>query len=153
MRFIAVLFIFCISLSAPIIAFGIDSPDEMLANPQQEKRAENLGSQLRCLVCQNESIEDSSADLAKDLRKVVRQRIAAGDTDQQVMQWMVDHYGNFIRLNPPFTLTTAFLWFMPVLALSIGLMVAFVTLRKRKNAVTTALSKEEQKRLNELMKD
>lgn len=153
MRFIAILFIFCISLSAPIIAFGIDSPDEMLANPQQEKRAENLGSQLRCLVCQNESIEDSSADLAKDLRKVVRQRIAAGDTDQQVMQWMVDHYGNFIRLNPPFTLTTAFLWFMPVLALSIGLMVAFVTLRKRKNAVTAALSKEEQKRLNELLKD
>lgn len=153
MRFIAILFIFCISLSAPIIAFGIDSPDEMLANPQQEKRAENLGSQLRCLVCQNESIEDSSADLAKDLRKVVRQRIAAGDTDQQVMQWMVDHYGNFIRLNPPFTLTTALLWFMPILALSIGLMVAFVTLRKRKNTVTTALSKEEQKRLNELMKD
>lgn len=153
MRFIAILFIFCISLSAPIIAFGIDSPDEMLANPQQEKRAENLGSQLRCLVCQNESIEDSSADLAKDLRKVVRQRIAAGDTDQQVMQWMVDHYGNFIRLNPPFTLTTALLWFMPILALSIGLMVAFVTLRKRKNTVTAALSKEEQKCLNELLKD
>lgn len=153
MRFITFIFLFCLSLSAPMLAFGIDSPDEMLKNPAQEQRAQHLGSQLRCLVCQNESIEDSSAALAKDLRKVVRQRIAEGDTDQQVMNWMVDHYGNFIRLNPPFTLTTALLWFMPVLALALGCMVAFVSLRKKNKIAATELSKEEQKRLSELMKE
>ncbi|CAI3925242.1 cytochrome c-type biogenesis protein [Commensalibacter communis] len=153
MRFLTIFFLFCISLSAPMLAFGIDSPDEMLKNTQQEQRAQHLGAQLRCLVCQNESIEDSSADLAKDLRKVVRQRIVAGDTDSQVMEWMVDHYGNFIRLKPPFTFTTALLWFMPVLALGIGFIIAFVTLRKRKHIEVKALSKEEQKRLSELMKE
>lgn len=153
MRFITLICLFCLSLSVPMIAFGIDSPDEMLKNPAQEQRAQHIGAQLRCLVCQNESIEDSSADLAKDLRKVVRQRITAGDTDQQVMEWMVDRYGNFIRLQPPFTLTTALLWFMPVLALAIGCMVAFVTLRKKNTIAPTELSKEEQKRLSELMKE
>ncbi|MDI2113303.1 cytochrome c-type biogenesis protein [Commensalibacter nepenthis] len=153
MRYLTILFLFCIGLSTPHLSFGIDSPDEMLKNTQQEQRAQHLGSQLRCLVCQNESIEDSSADLAKDLRKVVRQRIVAGDTDSQVMQWMVDHYGNFIRLKPPFTFTTALLWFMPILALGIGCMIAFVTLRKNKNTVTTELSKEERQRLAKLMKE
>lgn len=136
-----------------MIAFGVDSPHEMLKNPAQEQRAQHIGAQLRCLVCQNESIEDSSADLAKDLRKVVRQRITAGDTDQQVMEWMVNRYGNFIRLQPPFTLTTALLWFMPVLALALGCMIAFVSLRKKNKIGVTELSKEEQKRLSELMKE
>ncbi|CAI3933894.1 MULTISPECIES: cytochrome c-type biogenesis protein [Commensalibacter] len=153
MRFITFIFLFCLGLSAPIVAFGIDSPDEMLKNPVQEQRAQHIGAQLRCLVCQNESIEDSSADLAKDLRKVVRQRIKGGDNDQQVMQWMVDRYGNFIRLSPPFTLTTALLWFMPVLGLVIGCVVAFVTLRKKNKIASTELSKEERQRLSELMKE
>lgn len=133
-------------------AYGIDSPDEMLQNPQQEKRAEAIGARLRCLVCQNESIEDSSAGLAKDLRKIVRQHVQAGETDQQIMNWMVDRYGTFIRLNPPFTLATLFLWVMPFLALGIGCLAAFLFLKKRQTQ-PPPLSPEEQKRLNRLMKD
>ena len=102
-------------LAAP--AFAISDPAEMLPNPQQEARAEQIGSQLRCLVCQNESIEDSGADLARDLRKIVRQHVAAGDTDQQVIDWMVARYGNFVRLRPPFNIDTLLLWGSPVIAL------------------------------------
>ncbi len=79
-------------------ARAISDPAEMLANPAQEARAEQIGRQLRCLVCQNESIEDSGADLARDLRGIVRQRVAAGDTDSQITAWMVARYGEFVRL-------------------------------------------------------
>ena len=72
----------------------------MLPDRAQEQRAEAIGQQLRCLVCQNESVEDSDADLARDLRRIVRQRVVAGDSDQQVIDWMVARYGNFVRLQP-----------------------------------------------------
>ncbi|MDI2089827.1 cytochrome c-type biogenesis protein [Commensalibacter oyaizuii] len=137
----------------PLTAHAVDSPDEMLSNPTQEKRAQTIGSQLRCLVCQNESIEDSSAELAKDLRKIVRQRVAAGDTNQQVIQWMVDRYGNFIRLKPPFMISTALLWAMPFLALIIGCLIAFVTLRQKKSAPPAPLNPKEKERLVALTKD
>ena len=90
----------------------------MLPNPAQEARAEQVGRQLRCLVCQNESIEDSNADLARDLRHLVRARIAAGDTDQQATDWVVARYGDFVRLRPPVNLMTAALWGSPVLAVA-----------------------------------
>ncbi len=121
----------------------------MLANPIQETRAEQLGSQLRCLVCQNESIEDSNADLAKDLRAIVRQRIQAGDTDNQIMAWMVARYGNFVRLRPPLTAATFLLWFTPALALLAGAGAAFLG-RRRPVALVPPLTPAEQARLTEL---
>lgn len=108
-------------ISAAGVAFAVDSPGEMLQNPVQEQRAETIGAQLRCLVCQNESIEDSSAPLARDLRRVVREQVQSGKTDQQIMLWMTDRYGTFIRLSPPFSITTALLWIMPGLALISGI--------------------------------
>ncbi len=121
----------------------------MLADPVQEARAEQVGSQLRCLVCQNESIEDSGADLARDLRAIVRQRIRAGDTDTQIMAWMVARYGNFVRLRPPLTPATFLLWFAPALALLAGAAAAIFGGR-RPRVVTPPLTKAEQARLSEL---
>ncbi len=112
-------------------AYAISDPAEMLANPAQEARAERIGQQLRCLVCQNESIEDSGADLARDLRGIVRQRVTAGDNDQQIIAWMVARYGNFVRLSPPFNALTATLWLSPLLAVLAGLGFAWAGRRSR----------------------
>ncbi len=121
----------------------------MLSNPAQETRAEQIGRQLRCLVCQNESIEDSGADLARDLRHIVRQRVAAGDTDQQVVAWMVARYGDFVRLRPPFNAVTALLWLSPVLALAIG--IGLVVMGRRTRIATPApLTDAERARLSDL---
>jgi cytochrome c-type biogenesis protein CcmH len=135
-------------LLAPL-AYAVDSPSEMLPNPALEKRAEEIGSQLRCLVCQNESIEDSSADLAKDLRKIVRERVVAGDTDQQVIDWMVQRYGNFVRLKPPFDPLTWLLWFSPLIALAIGGIAAWLGWR-RAAVPPTPLTEAERQRVAEL---
>jgi cytochrome c-type biogenesis protein CcmH len=134
-------------LSSP--AWAVDSPTEMLPNPVQEARAEAIGHQLRCLVCQNESIEDSGADLAKDLRKIVRQRVVTGDSDAQIIDWMVARYGTFVRLKPPFNWLTAGLWLSPGIALLLGATAALAT-RRRRPAQPAALSATEQARLAEL---
>ncbi len=134
-------------LAAP--AHAISDPAEMLPNPAQEARAEQIGQQLRCLVCQNESIEDSGADLARDLRGIVRQRVAAGDSDRQITAWMVARYGDFVRLRPPFTAVTALLWLSPVLAVALGLGMA--ALGRRGVAVAAPpLSDGERARIAEL---
>jgi cytochrome c-type biogenesis protein CcmH len=113
-------------------ALAISDPIEKLPDAAQEARAERIGQQLRCLVCQNESIEDSGADLARDLRKIVRQRVVAGDDDKQVVAWMVARYGDFVRLSPPLNALTAALWGSPVLALLCGAAaVGFGRLRQR----------------------
>jgi cytochrome c-type biogenesis protein CcmH len=131
-------------------AFAISDPSEALPDLAQEKRAVEIGSQLRCLVCQNESIEDSGADLAKDLRRIVRQRVAAGDSDRQVVDWMVARYGNFVRLRPPLNALTAVLWATPVLALLAGVG-AVVLARRRQPAAPAPLSEAEQARLRDLL--
>ncbi|MCH4022476.1 MAG: cytochrome c-type biogenesis protein CcmH [Acetobacter sp.] len=137
-------------IATPYIALAVDDPSEMLPDPGDEARAEAIGAQLRCLVCQNESIEDSSAGLARDLRKVVREHVAKGETNDQIMHWMVVRYGNFIRLSPPLTLATALLWGMPALALLIGLLCAFIMFRRRSVTAPLPLDPDEQKRLDEL---
>ncbi len=137
-----------VTLAAP--AHAISDPAEMLPNPAQEARAEQVGRQLRCLVCQNESIEDSGADLAKDLRHIVRQRVAAGDSDQQIMDWMVARYGNFVRLSPPFNALTALLWASPLVAVLIGFGLAFAA-RRTKPAGAVPLDLQEQARLRHLL--
>lgn len=133
-------------LAAP--AWAISDPAEMLPDPGQETRAEQVGRQLRCLVCQNESIEDSNADLAKDLRRLVRQRIASGDTDGQATDWVVARYGDFVRLRPPFNWTTAALWGSPLIAMCAGLGAAL--LLRRRAPPPEPLTDAERARLVEL---
>jgi cytochrome c-type biogenesis protein CcmH len=140
------------ALAGPALALpalALDDPREMLPNPAQESRAEAIGQELRCLVCQNESIEDSGADLARDLRKIVRQRVAAGDSDQQVVAWMVARYGDFVRLKPPFDAQTLLLWGSPILALAAGA-AAVAASRRRGVAAPAPLTDEERQRLAEL---
>ena len=133
--------------SAP--AWAIADPAEALPDPRQEARAVEIGGQLRCLVCQNESIEDSGADLARDLRHIVRQHVAAGESDAQITAWMVARYGDFVRLRPPFIWGTALLWASPVIALLIATALA-LTLRRRAEP-PPPLSDDEQKRLAQLL--
>ena len=130
-------------------AHAISDPADMLPNPAQEARAENVGRQLRCLVCQNESIEDSNADLARDLRRIVRTRIAAGDADAQATEWVVARYGDFVRLRPPMNAATAFLWASPVLAVAAGLGFALLS-RRRAPATPAPLTEAERSRLADL---
>ncbi len=134
-------------LSGPV--FAISDPAEMLPDRAQEERAETVGRQLRCLVCQNESIEDSNADLAKDLRHLVRARIAAGDSDAQTTDWVVARYGDFVRLRPPMNAVTALLWGSPILAVGAGL-AAVLLARRRRVAGPAPLSDAERARLAEL---
>jgi cytochrome c-type biogenesis protein CcmH len=130
-------------------ARAVSSPAEMLPDRAQELRAEAIGHQLRCLVCQNESIEDSDADLARDLRHIIRTRVAAGDSDKQVMDWMVARYGDFVRLKPPFDAQTLVLWFAPAIALVIGFAAILLSRRSRPQPAAP-LSGEERRRLAEL---
>jgi cytochrome c-type biogenesis protein CcmH len=136
-------------LSAP--AFAVSDPAELLPDRQQEQRAEALGHQLRCLVCQNESVEESNADLARDLRRIIRQRVVAGDSDQQVIDWMVARYGSFVRLRPPFNAMTFALWGAPGIAVLVGIAIALMAARRRR-APPEPLSEAERQRLAELLK-
>lgn len=130
-------------------------PDEVLTNPVLEARARAIGSQLRCLVCQNESIDDSDADLAHDLRLLVRKRLLAGDTDEQVKQYMVDRYGTYVLLKPPFNREAAFLWIGPfVFLVSAAAVVAiFYSRNALREAKPVELTSDESSRLAALMSD
>jgi len=125
-------------------------PDEMLKDPVLEARAHKVGEELRCLVCRNESIEDSGADLAHDLRVLVRQRIAAGDTDRQVIDYIHSRYGDFVLLKPPFQWNTALLWGGPFLLVLIGAVMAWRFYRAQP-APAPPLSVDEQRRLAALL--
>ena len=106
-------------------------PDEMLPNAAQEARARAISLGLRCLVCQNQSIDDSGATLAKDLRVIVRERIVAGETDTQVTDYVVSRYGNFVLLKPPFQADTALLWILPFAMLIVALGLVYRYLRQQ----------------------
>ena len=142
------IFLLALLFAAPALA--VSDPTELLPNTQQEQRAEAIGNQLRCLVCQNESVEQSDADLARDLRRIIRQRVTAGDTDRQVIDWMVARYGNFVRLRPPFNAMTVLLWGAPVLALGLGAGVVLIA-RRRRPAPPAPLSDAERHRLADLL--
>jgi cytochrome c-type biogenesis protein CcmH len=111
-------------------AFAVQ-PDEMLADPALETRAREIGKELRCLVCQNESIDESNADLARDLRLLVRERLQAGATDQQVIDYVVSRYGDFVLLRPPFKPETLALWLGPVAIVLLGIVVLVFYFRRR----------------------
>jgi len=139
-----------VGLIAATPAFAV-LPDERLADPALEARARALSAELRCMVCQNQSIDDSDAELAHDLRVLVRSRIAAGDTDSEVIDYVVSRYGEFVLLKPRFSVRNALLWCAPVLILAAGAAGALVALRRRRIA-TVPLSADEEAKLAELLK-
>ena len=129
-------------------------PDEMLPDPALEARARAVGEELRCLVCRNQSIEESEADLAHDLRLLVRQRIAAGDSDAQIVAFVRSRYGDFVLLRPPFNISTLLLWGGPALILLLGGIAAARFYRGRRGeAVPPPLSAEERQRLAAVLAD
>ncbi|CDX29134.1 Cytochrome c-type biogenesis protein CcmH [Mesorhizobium plurifarium] len=128
-------------------------PDEVLQDPALEARARALSEGLRCMVCQNQSIDESDADLARDLRVLVRQRLVAGDTDQQVMDYIVSRYGEFVLLKPRFSLRNALLWGTPVLLLLAGGLFIVLSSRSRRPASDSALSAEEKSALDKMLGD
>lgn len=138
---------------AATAALAVD-PGERLADPALEARARALSGELRCLVCQNQSIDDSNADLAHDLRVLIRERLTAGDSDQQVLQFMVRRYGDFILLRPPVQANTYVLWFGPFAVLALGALGAAIYLRRSRAAPQQApapLSADEQRQLKKLL--
>jgi cytochrome c-type biogenesis protein CcmH len=130
------------------------NPDEVLDDPVLEDRAREISQKLRCLVCQNQSIDDSNADLARDLRVIVRQRLVAGDSNEQVLQYVVDRYGDYVLLEPPFKGITYALWLGPAVLLTIGgAALVIVARRRRKAAPAEGLSEDEKRRLAQLLDD
>ncbi|WP_310214674.1 cytochrome c-type biogenesis protein [Neorhizobium sp. 2083] len=147
-KILLALFIFL----APLPAFAVN-PDEVLSNPVLEQRARNLSAQLRCMVCQNQSIDDSNAELARDLRVLVRERLTNGDTDDQVVDYVVSRYGEFVLLKPRLSAKTVILWATPVLLLLVGAIAILVFVRTRPSQrAVAALTAEEQARIEELLK-
>ena len=119
--------LFAVFLSFP--AFAVE-PAEMLPDPLQESRAREVSRHLRCLVCQGQDIDSSNADLARDLRVLVRQRIAAGDSDEQVLAYVHDRYGDYVLMRPPFRASTFLLWGLPFFILGLGMVVVLRQRRK-----------------------
>jgi cytochrome c-type biogenesis protein CcmH len=141
----------CLLLLAPLAARAVQ-PDEIMTDPRLEARARALSAQLRCLVCQNESIDASHADLARDLRVLVRERLQAGDRDDQIRAFLVHRYGDFILLKPPFKLDTWLLWGAPFLILLAGGGIIFVARRRQKSlAPATSLSEAERATLEAML--
>ncbi|WP_412774703.1 cytochrome c-type biogenesis protein [Nitrobacter sp.] len=146
----------CLALAMASPALAV-LPDEIMSNPAQEARARNLSRELRCMVCQNQSIDDSSAPLARDLRLLVRERIAAGDSDQQVLDFLVARYGDFVLLKPPFETNTLLLWLLTPLVLAGGGLTLLGYSRRRSKAMQAAantpprLSADEEARLAKLI--
>lgn len=142
----------CLMASLPAKAV---QPDEILPDPSQETRARALSADLRCLVCQNQSIDDSNAPLARDLRRIVRERIQAGDSDRQVRAFLVARYGDFVLLKPPFDARTWLLWTTPfvVFLVGIGGLIAAARTRRRDEIGPAPLTAEEMRALAELSGD
>jgi cytochrome c-type biogenesis protein CcmH len=129
-------------------------PSERLSDPALEARARALSTELRCLVCQNETIDESGAPLAHDLRVLLRERIAAGDTDAQAVKFLTDRYGDFVLLRPPVEPATYLLWFGPIIVLLLAGSGALLYLRQRKAAAPVApLSAAERQRIERLLEE
>ena len=154
-RLFAGIFVVWVALAAHA-AYAVQ-PDEIMPDPAMELRARNLSRELRCMVCQNQSIDDSEAPLARDLRLLVRERIAAGDSDQQVLDFLVARYGEFVLLKPRFELQTLLLWLVPPLVFGGGGLALWFQGRRRSRSVlgadhsTPELTAEEQARLERLI--
>jgi len=154
MRIIAI--ILALALMLPAAAQAVE-PDEVLDDPKLEERAREISKGLRCVVCQNESIDESNADLAKDLRILVRDRLQAGDSNEQVVDYVVARYGEFVLMEPRFAPHTYLLWLTPLALLLFGLLLAVKVFRGRAARVEASapkpLSDTERKRLDSLLSD
>lgn len=143
-----------ILIATPAIAV---EPDEILSDPALESRARGISAELRCLVCQNQSIDDSNAPLARDLRILVRERLKAGDTDAEVLQYVEDRYGEFVLLRPPFNVRTILLWLAPLLLLLAAIVIAVRAFRggpvRPAAAGASALSGAEEEKLRRLLSE
>ena len=141
-----------LSLAMPGAAPAVQ-PDEMLKDSALESRARDLSRELRCMVCQNQSIDDSEAPLARDLRLLVRERLTKGDSDQQVLSFLVSRYGEFVLLRPPLEWHTLLLWGLPPAALAAGTIGLFIMSRRRRSVAAEAdpLSRDEEQRLSTLV--
>lgn len=150
-----VLILVAIALLWPAGHAGAVEPGEVLKDPALEKRARDLSKGLRCLVCQNQSIDDSNAPLAKDLRVLVRERLKAGDTNDEVIEFVVARYGEFVLLNPRLRYQTLILWLAAPILLVISILTIFLAYRRRKRLEESkqvdTLTSEEQERLNRLL--
>jgi cytochrome c-type biogenesis protein CcmH len=145
LAFLGLLFI----LFSPLAARAVE-PSEILPDPVLEARAREISAGLRCMVCQNQSIDDSQADLAKDLRVLVRERLKAGDSDDQIRGFLVQRYGDFILLKPPFKWATLLLWLGPLLVLLLGAGASYISARRKaadSAAAPAELSEAEKQRL------
>lgn len=147
-----------LALTAMLLALGFARPahavmpDEVLADPALEARARALSEGLRCMVCQNQSIDESDADLARDLRILVRERLKAGDSDRQVIDYLVSRYGEFVLLKPRFGLRNALLWGAPLLILVGGSVFVASAARRRPSSGTMSLTDEEKTALDALLR-
>ncbi len=152
MRRLAAALVLVVAASLGLPAAAVE-PDEVLADAALEQRARDLSHEIRCVVCQNESIDSSNADLAKDMRILVRERLVAGDSDQQVLDYLVARYGDFVLLRPPVKPGTYVLWFGPAAITVLGILGVFVFLRRQRRpaAAVQPLSAEEEARLAKLL--
>jgi cytochrome c-type biogenesis protein CcmH len=144
-----------IAVTAATTAFAVQ-PDEIMSDPAKEARARDMSRELRCMVCQNQSIDDSDAPLARDLRLLVRERIAAGDSNAQVIDFLVARYGEFVLLKPRLNSHTWLLWLLPPLALAGGGIALWQNSRRRSRSsgvANAALTSEEEARLAALLSD
>ena len=141
------------------VSAGAVNPDEMLDDPALEARAREISKGLRCLVCQNQSIDDSDANLARDLRVLVRERLVAGDSDGQVIDYVVSRYGDFVLMRPPFKATTYALWLGPALIAGLGILAVVAFYRRRtaagarRGTAPPPLTEDEKRRLETLLDD
>ena len=140
-----------LAIAAVLCIAAASDPAERLRDPAQEARARALFTQVRCLVCQNESIDDSEAQLAGDLRHIIRQQVAAGRSDEQIRQFLVARYGEFVLLKPPFSLGNLALWVGPFVVVIVGGLLLAALLRRRSPAGD--LTREEETRLAALLQD
>jgi cytochrome c-type biogenesis protein CcmH len=156
MRAYARAFGFAVAMSVALLASPVHAvqPDEVLPDPKLEERARNLSRELRCMVCQNQSIDDSDAPLARDLRLLVRERLTAGDSDKQVMDFLTTRYGDFVLLNPPMNAKTFLLWALPSGLLVLGGIVMVLAMRRRGGVAagaSAALTAEEERKVASLL--
>ncbi|MEX0955452.1 MAG: cytochrome c-type biogenesis protein [Rhizobiaceae bacterium] len=147
-----VLGVFLLLALMPAAALAV-LPSEVLDDPALEARARDLSADLRCMVCQNQSIDDSNAELARDLRILVRERLVAGDTDGEVISYVVSRYGEFVLLRPRFSMRNALLWGAPALLLVVGGVIIAGRFRRPANRAAVPLSDAEKKKIDDILSD